>query len=420
MRGDREGSRRERWRGLAELSLVRLRNRAMRTGPRRTAATVVAVALTIALLVVLTGIALALAGGVADETDADVRIGPEDGGAFSNIDGVEEPRLGETSERSAAIRGHEGVDHASPVLAETGRLEPADGGDHETVLLVGVIPDDESRTVAGVPTDGLEPGDPHYADGSYDGPPTGEIVLSESAADRLDAEEGDELDVPASHLEAESAYLSRTVTAVEDGSGDSNTEVPVALVHLSELQTFAGSGDDELADTVLVWGESEAATSAGTDAYPNAAVQPVGDGGPSAMFDDGLAFATGLLALVIGIAICASFVATTAGMSVDHDRKALAVLESVGVPTSGRLAIVALSTVTTAVCGALLGAALGLVGIRGVNAIAAGTGADGAVAAAHPLFVPYAVGVALVATVIAVPYPLAVAARTSVLEEVGR
>ncbi|MWV41122.1 FtsX-like permease family protein [Natrialba sp. INN-245] len=415
MKADRDGSRRERWRGLTELSLVRLRNRATRTGPRRTIATVTAVALTIALLVVLTGVALALAGGVAEDTDADVRITPEDGGTFSSIDGVEEPRLGETSQRSATIREQDGVDHASPVLVETGRLETGDGSDHGPVLLVGVVPDGESRTVAGVPTDGLEPGDPHYADGSYDGVPTGEVVLSEPAADRLDAEEGDELGVPGAHLAGESTHPPLTVTSVEGEDGDSGSDVPVALVHLSELQTFAGSGDDELADTILVWGEPDAAASAAADAYPNAAVGPVGNGGPSALFDDGLALATGLLALVVGIAICASFVATTAGMNVDHDRTALAVLESVGVPTSGRLGIVALSTVTTAMCGALLGAALGFVGIRVVNVVA-----GSAVATTHPLFVPYAVGVALLATLIAVPYPLAVANRTSVLEEVSR
>ncbi len=180
--------------------------------------------------------------------------------------------------------------------------------------------------------------------------PTGDVVLSEPAADRLDAEEGDELGVPGAHLEG-NRRTPLTVTSVEGEDGDSESDVPVALVHLSELQTFAGSGDDELADTILV-GEPDAAASAAADAYPNAAVGPVGNGGPSALFDDGLALATGLLALVVGIAICASFVATTAGMNVDHDRTALAVLESVGVPASGRLGIVALSTVTTAMCGA--------------------------------------------------------------------
>ncbi|RQG97019.1 ABC transporter permease [Natrarchaeobius chitinivorans] len=417
MGSDGDANRRSRWRGLTGLSLVRVWNRATRTGPRRTVATVGAVALTIALLVIVTGVALALAGGVTSDTDADVRIAPEESSTLASIDGVEEPRFGDSSHRAAEIRSQEGVEHASPVLVELGRLETADGSDQHSVLLVGVVPDDERRTVAGLPTDGLEPGDPHYANGSYDGPPTGDIVLSSAAARQLEANEGDELEVPAAHLEGGSPHLSRTVTAVDDGPDSS---VPIALVHLSELQTFTGSGDGELADEILVWGEEEAAHSAATDAYPHGSVDSAGGDDPSAVFDDGLAFATGLLALIVGVTICASFVATTAGMTVNEDRRTLAILESVGVPTRGRLAIVAVSTLATTVCGALIGAALGLVGIRLVNAVSGAAVAVDGVAASHPLLVPYAVAVALVAALIAVPYPLAVAARTSALEEVGQ
>lgn len=107
-------------------------------------------------------------------------------------------------------------------------------------------------------------------------------------------------------------------------------------------------------------------------------------------------------------------------MTVNEDRRTLAVLESVGFTTRSRLAIVAVSTLLTTVCGALVGVALGAGGIYTVNRIATATVAPGAVAEIHPLFVPYAIGVALVAGLVAVPYPLVVAARTSVLTEVGR
>ena len=384
-------------------------------------ATTAAVALTIALLLVVTGVALALAdGGITTETDADVRITPEESAGVLAVDGVEGPRLGEANERAASIRDEDGVDHASPVLIEPVKLE-GENGDVHTVLLVGVVPDDESRVVAGLPTDELAAGDPHYAGGSYDGPPTNEIVLSSTTAATLSASEGDELAVSGSvaGVDDEAVRPTTSVTAVED-AGDRTGDAPVALVHLSELQSLSGASEGELADQVLVWGEAEAATAASEEAYPYAAVGLGGDRDPSALFEDGLALSTSVLALVIGVAICGAFVATSTGMAVNDDRRTLATLEAIGYSTGDRLAIVAVSTLVTTLSGAVVGLGLGVAGIALLNAVAQASFAPGIVAAFHPIFVPYAVVVALVSALLATPYPLAVAARTTVLEEVGR
>ncbi|WP_121742950.1 ABC transporter permease [Natronorubrum halophilum] len=418
---DAAGTRRTRWKGLVSVSIVRLWKRTVQTKSGRIVATISAVALTIALLIVVTGIALALAdGGAIADNDAAVQISPEESDTLSAVDGVEGPRLGETNERAETIRGEDGVDHASPVLIEPVQFEPADGeGDPRTVLLVGVVPDDEPRTVSGLSTEHLEPGDSHYANGSYNGTRQGEIVLSAAAANRLEAETGDELAVGGAHIPANVSAPSVTATTVEQ-AGDGDDETPIALVHLSELQTLAGADDGQLADQMLIWGDAGAGETAAADAYPDAAIESTGGADPSSLFGDGLAFATSLLALVVGIAICASFVATTAGMTVNEDRRMLAVLESVGFPTHSRLVVVAMSTLLTTLCGALLGIVLGVIGIHGVNAAASATVSPGAVAQVHPVFVPYALVVALVSGLVAIPYPLAVASRTSVLEEVGR
>ncbi|QFU83776.1 ABC transporter permease [Natronorubrum aibiense] len=415
------GTRRARWRGLVGLEVVRLWRRTIRTRSGRLVATIGAVALTIALLVIVTGIALGLADGSAvTHDDADVRITPEGSATLSAVDGVEGPRLGATNERAETIRADDGVAHASPVLVEPVQLEAADG-EARTILFVGVVPDDEPRTVGGLSTESLEPGDPQYANGSYNGSRTGEIVLSATAADRLEADTDATLTVSGPHRSSETPASSFTATAVETGDGNTDDAAsPVALVHLSDLQTIAGASDGQLADHVLVWGESDAATTAATEAYPDATVQSTGGTDPSALFGDGLAFATSLLALVVGVTICASFVATTAGMTVNEDRRTLAVLESVGYPTHSRLTIIAVSTLLTTLCGALVGVILGIGGIHALNAAASATVAPGAVAQVHPVIVPYAIGVAIVSGLVAVPYPLAVAARTSVLSEVGR
>ncbi|KDE58934.1 hypothetical protein EL22_01540 [Halostagnicola sp. A56] len=410
--------RRHRWRGLVGVSIARLWHRQTRTNSSRIRMAVVVVALTIALLVCISGIALALADGGAMQTDdADVTIAPEGSGSLSTVDGVESARLGETNERAAQIRSAEEVEHASPVLVEPTKFETP-GGETRTILLVGVVPDDTPRTVAGLSTAGLEPGDSHYDGGSYAGPTERQLVLSSSAADRLEASAGDERTVSSGVIEA--AVPSLTVADVNAAGAAGESDAPIALVHLSELQTFAGSSDDQLADRVLVWGETAAAESAAMDAYPDATVESTSGGDPSALFDDGLAFATSVVAVLIGVTICASFVATTMGMAVDRDRRTLAVLQTVGIPLSGRLVVVATATVVATLCGAVGGIVLGGLGIAAINAVAGATVASGTVAMAHPIFVPYALAIALVAGAIAVPYPLAIAAKTSVLSEVGR
>lgn len=421
MADDTDGTRRGRWNALIGFSISRLWNRATRTRSGRIAATTTAVALTIALLIVLTGIALALAdGGVVSENDATVEIEPADSASASAIDGVESPRLGETNERAATISAEDGVDHASPVLVEPVRLENGDG-EPRTILMVGVVPDGDRRTVAGLPTDGLEAGDSHYDTGSYAGPPREEILLSTAASERLEATEGDELSVAGGNAAVPADMApSVTVSGVETAGSEGENEAPIALVHLSELQHVSGAANGELADRVLVWGEADAAEAASEAAYPNAAIESPDGIALDSLFDDGLALATSVLALVASIAICASFVATTMGMTVDEDRQTLAVLESVGFPTISRLVIVALSTLATTAVGALVGVGLGVGAIHVVNAAASATIAPGAIAVSHPLFVPYGVGVALLAGLVAVPYPLAVASRTSVIEEVSQ
>ncbi|ELY85495.1 ABC transporter permease [Natrialba taiwanensis] len=441
---------RTRWVGLGRLAVTRLWKRTTKTTSRRVVATISAVALTIALLVVVTGVALALAdGGTTTENDADVQVMPESTDLLSSINGVEGARLGEANERAASIREAEGVDHATPVLTEPMRLERAgEGGttvsesneteanatdnrtvtDPQTVLLVGVTPDGESRTVAGLPTSELASDADTTADTANatdtnataaQGPGQRELVLSTTAAERLGVTAGDELAVSSSQFEiTDTPPPTVTVTAVVETSGDDET--PVALGHLRALQTLSGSSEGELADRVLVWGESDAAADRAAAAYPDATVETPDRTDPSLLFDDGLAFVTSVLALVVVVAICAAFVATTAGMTVNEDRRMLAVLESVGFPTHSRLAIVAISTQALTLCGALLGGVLGFVGIHVLNAVASGTIAPGAVAETHPLFLPYALVIACVAGLIAIPYPLVIAARTSVLAEVSR
>jgi len=403
------GRRHTRWAGLVGFTVRRTWKRATATVTGRIVATIAAVTLTIAFLLVITGIALAVAdSGVTAETDADVTIAPESSGALSTVDGVEEPRFGDSTDRAETIESESGVDHVSPSLHETVRLDAGES-EPQTVLLVGVVPDDEPRTVAGLSTDELGA---TASDGTDSEHPS--LVLSPAAAERLGVSVGDEVTV--STVREDGATL--TVAAVEGQAG--TADEPVALVDQQTAQAIAGVDDDDLATQLLVWGDASEAESAATDAYPHATVDSTADGDPSTLFGDGLALATSLLALVVGVTICAAFVATTMGLTIEQDRRTLAVLEAIGFSVQSRLAVVVLTTGITTLAGAVGGLVLGVLGIITVNAIATTVLTTGPVATMTPLFVPYAIAVSLISGLVATPYPLAVAVRTSVIDEVGR
>lgn len=415
MTTDDQQRRSARWRGLLGIALARVR-RQTRSINGQLVATVLLIAVTVAILLLTTGVALALAEEQAIDHDADSRVLPGESDVQSSVAGVEDPRLGASHERATLLSEHEGVTHATPVLAEPIAVNAPERERAQYVLLVGVVPGPESRTVAGLPTAGLEPGDPHYAGGTYDGPPSEEIVLSAAAAETLDASTDDSLILEGDHADADRTI---SVTRVEETAG-SDSELPVALVHLSELQSLTGASEGELADQVLVWGDEAAARDSADEVYPNATVETGSTTAVGSLFDDTLALVTSVLALLVAIAICSLFIATTAGLTVEADRQTLATLGAVGFPIRSRLVIVAVTTIATTSCGAILGIGIGVVGIMAVNAIATATIAPGAVATVHPLFVPYAFAVALLSALLALPYPLALAARTDILAEVGR
>ncbi|ADB60105.1 protein of unknown function DUF214 [Haloterrigena turkmenica DSM 5511] len=406
-----------RWLAIVRFAAGRIATQARRT-PRRTAVTVGLVALTIALLVIVTGISVALAGDTAaDDNAADLRVVPHEGGTFSPVVGVEGPRLSDVHDRTETIDDRDDVDYATPVLMEVVRARSPEGNGSVNVMAVGVVPRESSPPVGGVPTAALEPGDPHYANGSYDGPQTGDVVLSTSAADQLEASEDATLVVSSAGMNATNGGTYE-VAAVEDSDTASlSNGLPVVVLRLSELQTLTGAADGDLADQVLVGTESDAARDAIEETYPNATVESDTETGLAALRDDDLALATSAITLVVGIGICTLFVTTATGLLVERERQTLAVLSAVGFPGRSRLAIVTVMTLTLTVVGAAVGIALGYAGVAITNWVATSTVTSSPIATTDPLFVPYALAVAVVAGLFALPYPLYLTRKTDVVAE---
>lgn len=238
-----------RWRGLVGLAVARTVGELVDRRSRQLWLTVLGVALPVALLLVVTSVSAGLAAGATVQNPAvDYWIVPESAGGTSSVVAVGGPQFGAVHPTSERLAGDDDIAHVSPVLQSLVRVETA-GEASEFVLAVGVLPRAAPDRYAGVSTAGLTPGDPHYADGTYNGTWTGEAVLSDGAADLLGVGIGDELSVGATRRAGTSGF---TVVNVSEGGGTGAGQVPVMLVHLSELQTVTGADQGDRADQLLV------------------------------------------------------------------------------------------------------------------------------------------------------------------------
>ena len=405
----------------ARFAVGRLLRRTWRTAPRQILAILAIVALAITLLLVVTGVSLELADDRGVETDgADYRIAPEEGSSLSAVIDVEGPRLGNAHERTAELESHENVERATPIYADVVRIRAPDSANPVYVLAIGVVPGDDGPTVAGIRTDVLETGDPYYANGSYDGEYTGELMLSQGAADQLNASIGDQV-----LLQSGSTGMfsdEHAVIEIDDAATqDVGSELPIAVFQLSELQSMSGAADDDLADQVVVETDGEGdVRPVLEDTFDEATVTEADSSELEALQSDELAMALSLSAAGIGIGLCVLFVTTTMGLAIEGDRRTLAVLAALGFSRRARLGIVAVTILSITLVGAVSGLVLGVIGIYVVNAVAQATVTNAPIATIGVWAIPYAAGIAVISGILAIPYPLVIAARTDVLTELGR
>jgi putative ABC transport system permease protein len=372
---------------------------------------VLGVAVAVATTLLVASVALALVSGPAVAgTDAAYWIVPG-GSASSAVTAVEGQRLGRVHPTAERIEGFDGVETATPVLFTLTRVEMED--DAPYVLVVGVVAHQDG-TVAGLPTDGLTPGDPFYADGGYNGTWTGEAILSTSAAQVLEVEEGDPIALGGARALAAGGVR---VTRVADPATSGVGQFPVVLVHLAELQSVTGAAGTDSADQILVRaapGADVRERLAGV--YPNSEVLTQGGLLRQRAVDSRLPVAVSVAGLIVGVVVGALVVATALGFELLADAPQRAVMAAVGLSRRSRLLLVAVQGLTVTLAGGLAGIGLWLAGVGIANLVSTRMLDGGIVARLHPAIGAYGVGVALLVAMLAVPYLLVLGGRTNVLE----
>jgi putative ABC transport system permease protein len=412
------GTRRGRVRGVVGLAAARFGHR-IRERDGQTLLSVGGVAVAVALLLVVTSVSAGLVtGSTVGTTETDYWIVPE-GSAGSAVTPVEGQRLGQVHSVSDRLTEREDITDATPVLTGLLRLQRA-GSDEEDeyVVVLGVIPGGGDQKVADLPTGSLTPGDPYYADGAYDGRWTGGMVLSESAADTLGPEgarlqSGTELSVAGK--EAGEGF---TVTQVAAADGPGIAQLPIAVVHLAELQRLTGGTSGDVADQVLVATDGSVSSESLKGIYPNAQVLTRGELITSRAQESGLPLAMAAAALLVALVVGTLFLVTTVGFSVLADAESRAVLTAIGVSGGSRASLVVGETLATAAIGGLAGVACWV--LAAVVVAVLETVGTTVPFAARPVFGLYGLVVALGVGLVSLPPLVVVSRRTRAVREVLR
>ncbi len=394
---------------LLKLGVTQTIGRMRTAEARRLALTALGVALAVALMVSVTSVAVGLASGSTVQSEGvDYWIVPEGGSASSIAVSVEGPRLGVVHQTAAKIRTDERVTFTTPVQLQILRFSA--GNTTEYVLVAGVIVPPEGNQVVGLPTGSLAPGDPHYANGSYNGSWTGEAVLSSAAAEVLEVESG---------ATVSPAGTDRSFRAVEVAEADISTgvgPVPVMLVHLSELQRLTNTASGDQADQILVSTNDPSVRSTLAGVYPRTEVLTRSGVGRASVSTSSLPLAVAIAALLAAVSIGVLFVATLMGLDVIDNRGTIAAQGAMGFSRRSQTIIVLAQVLTIAGIGGLAGTLLGLVGIVGINAASHAIVGVQDVAQFHPLLLAYGPVVALGIGLLATPYPAWLARKTDILE----
>ncbi|WP_254840911.1 ABC transporter permease [Natronomonas marina] len=334
----------------------------------RTALAVVGVALAVVTIVVLTGVGVsALSVGEAGVTriDADLwaTAGPSSfaPGAVGSVNN----QLLDAHEVTREIEDHEDVAGARAVAFQTVYVGE-ESGEYETIVGAGTTGNgsrfeiEEGRTFSG--------GDAHYANGSYDGPMSGEVLIDKRAAEQLDIEVGDEIHVGGTLVAADENSF--TVVGLTNDVARF-IGAPTVVMHLSELQEVSGSTGVDPASTIIIQledgADDERVREELAASYPDLSIRTNSEQFEAILRSQSAIIASAVTLAALAVASGIAIVTNVFGLLVYHQRRQLAALKASGVSVSTLLVVTLVEGLVVGGIGAGIGLLLAAPSIEGIN-----------------------------------------------------
>ncbi|QLC35180.1 ABC transporter permease (plasmid) [Halarchaeum sp. CBA1220] len=297
-------------------------------------------------------------------TGGPLQISPGSVGGF-------QPGITDAHDLSDDLSAREDVRTAVPLSFQTVYVG-ANESSLSTMVAVGT-PGVGGSTVRLTAGDGFTKGGrEHYADGSYDGPMTREVILDPQTADRLGVGVNDTVHLGATVVGArEHAWRVVGVSPTFRqflGTG-------AATVPLSELQSMTGTAREDraamLTIDVVERSDPAAVEAALQSEYPNYDVRTNQEQLQAVLEQKALVIASGLtltvLAVIAGVALTVNLLL----LLVYQQRRTLAAVRAIGVSGTTLVAITAVQGLAIGIMGGAIGVALTVPLGRGLSELAA-------------------------------------------------
>lgn len=361
-----------------------LATRQLAKKPGRSAMLTLAVAVAVALLVALQS----LAAGFLDAQTSEARGSAVDvvwqplatrGSLQDN--GLSAAGLEDAHREAREVAAIPGVASASPTLDAILVARGADGNATQ-VLAQGVIPGDHLAALSAAQRAKFHgyfasADDPRWANGTYAGPASGEIVVNRALANRHNLSVGSTLDLAPSPTDAPHAYrVAGIFDSPQTGSGLLGG-LQVALFPLSELQELTGHDATDAASRLAIrlapaTRDDAAATARVLDTLRarHAGFQVITREDQLQAARERAAVSAGFYTAVayVSLVVSALFVASVMIMEVQQRRRDLGVLRAVGVSRASLFRSVAGEAILFVGLGTALGLVLGYFGSEWLGA----------------------------------------------------
>jgi len=309
----------------------------LRHYPGRTALAVLGVALAVLLMTLMAGVA---EGATTAGTDALAWIDRDLWMTTGNLElapgavGGVRNQITDSHAVTAEVAARDDVESAGALSFQSVYASrTGDDGSFRTIVGVGGVTTGNESLVTVREGSGFSGGDTHYANGSYDGPRSDEVVIDERTAAALDVSVGDTIHVGGT---IESAREREYQVVGISGTFSTFLGTETVTMQLSELQAITGRTDSDPAAIIAVSvaegadpTEVEGALESEYDLEVRTNREQL-----RAFVGNNAGVVTGVVTMaVVAIASGIALVVNVLGTLVAHQRRELAALRAMGVST---------------------------------------------------------------------------------------
>jgi putative ABC transport system permease protein len=330
----------------------------LRGHPVRTALVVVGVALAVLAASLLASVGLGVLATGEERFDAADRDLWVTGGP-AELSPDQSGPVGSTIHDAHAladdIDDHEGVESAAPIGFEAIYVGTNESN-MRLVTGVGLVNTHEGIDIrAGEDFSGDSD---HYANSTYEGPTTDEVIVDPRTAEQFDLEPGDRLLVSGSRTGAPREFV---VVGIAPDYGRL-LGTPTVALHLSELQTVAGAAGTDRASLIAVTvaeGRDPGAVRADlAEQYPDYEVRTNREQLEAVIGENVLVVSTAVVLVVLALVAGVALTANLLSLAVTSQQRTLAALQAVGVARGTLLVVVAVQGLLLGFLGWALAAVL--------------------------------------------------------------